>query len=444
GGIGPDGHIGFNVRGSDFYSTTRLTSTNYETQAAAATDLGGIEISRNRLVITIGLATITANPNCTAIIIAAGEAKAQIVADAIQQERNVRYPATVLHVLPNARFYFTQGAAKGLIERQHEVLVKSDAVSDELLEKIVVDLALEKRKRIRDLVGPDFQSNRFSAEVLKKRSENPETITQLVERRLIQKIERGMKSRSGQIFLHTEPHHDDLFLGYLPFIVRHIRDASNKHYFVTLTSGFTAVTNRYAFSLLNKLKQFLDRGAFDQLLRDGYFNPPNENGRNRDVWQYLDGVAAGGNLVKEEGEARRILRNLIFVFEDDNVENLKNRITELMNYFETQYPGKKDLPHIQRFKGMIREWEADCLWGYFGFNSSSVLHPRLGFYKGEIFTQEPTVEQDVMPVLNILRRVQPTIVSVALDPEASGPDTHYKVLQVMTEALRLCEQETGR
>ena len=36
GGIGPDGHIGFNIRGSDHYSTTRLTPTNFETQAAAA------------------------------------------------------------------------------------------------------------------------------------------------------------------------------------------------------------------------------------------------------------------------------------------------------------------------------------------------------------------------------------------------------------------------
>jgi len=53
GGIGPDGHIGFNVRGSDHFSTTRLTATNYETQAAAAGDLGGIEISRTRLVLTV-------------------------------------------------------------------------------------------------------------------------------------------------------------------------------------------------------------------------------------------------------------------------------------------------------------------------------------------------------------------------------------------------------
>ena len=39
GGIGPNGHIGFNIQGSDHFSTTRLMETNYETQAAASTDL---------------------------------------------------------------------------------------------------------------------------------------------------------------------------------------------------------------------------------------------------------------------------------------------------------------------------------------------------------------------------------------------------------------------
>ncbi|MCC5876512.1 MAG: glucosamine-6-phosphate deaminase, partial [Candidatus Sumerlaeia bacterium] len=48
GGIGPDGHIGFNPRGAHLFSPTRLTYTNYETEAAAAGDLGGIEVSRNR------------------------------------------------------------------------------------------------------------------------------------------------------------------------------------------------------------------------------------------------------------------------------------------------------------------------------------------------------------------------------------------------------------
>ena len=94
GGIGPDGHIGFNVRGSDHHSTTRLMATNYETQAASAGDLGGIEVARSRLVITIGLGTICHNPDCTAIILAAGEAKGRIVADAAEEQRSVLTPAS--------------------------------------------------------------------------------------------------------------------------------------------------------------------------------------------------------------------------------------------------------------------------------------------------------------------------------------------------------------
>ena len=85
GGIGPDGHIAFNTKGSDHHSGTRLTSTNFETQAIAASDMGGIEISGKRLVITVGLGTITYNPLTVAIIIAAGEAKALMVRNALEQ-----------------------------------------------------------------------------------------------------------------------------------------------------------------------------------------------------------------------------------------------------------------------------------------------------------------------------------------------------------------------
>ncbi len=444
GGIGPDGHIGFNVQGSDFYSTARLTATNYETQAAAAGDLGGIEVARHRLVITVGLATINYNPNCTAIIIAAGEAKAKVVADALQNKKHIHYPATVLHDLENARFYLTKGAAIKLTERQYDSVVKLESVTDEIAEKYVIDLAVEKNKRVVDLTLNDYESNRFCSSILNKRGESYKTLNKMVADKLISKFEKGTKPRFNQVFLHTEPHHDDLMLGYLPYIVRNTRDGSNSHYFVTLTSGFNAVTNNHVHDLLAKLKVFLEKGTFDKLISEGYFDPKNITGRNRDTWQYLDGVAANKVTMKDEGEARRLLAILFYIFEDDNIENLKNRISELLNYFQTQYPGKKDLPHIQRLKGMIREWEADCLWGYLGFNSSSVLHMRLGFYKGEIFTEEPTINRDVLPFLNMLRKVNPDVVSIALDPEASGPDTHYKVLQVITEALKLYQQETGR
>ena len=116
GGIGPDGHIAFNTRGSHPYSVTRLTETNFETQAVAAGDLGGIEISANRLVITIGLDTIVYNPNAVGIVIAAGEAKAGIVRDSLESSPTTQYPATILQKLTQGRFYLTRGAAVKLTD----------------------------------------------------------------------------------------------------------------------------------------------------------------------------------------------------------------------------------------------------------------------------------------------------------------------------------------
>ena len=444
GGIGPDGHIAFNVRGSDHYSTTRLTQTNYETQAAAATDLGGIEVARNRLVITIGLSTITYNKDAVAIIIAAGDAKARIVANSVQTEKSLLYPASVLQDLPNARFYLTRGAASRLVERQFEDFHRAETLSDEQVEKVIIDLALAKNKRIRELTRADFLSDRFTAEALRKTKQPHEKLARRVEQSLVAKIDRGLAQIEGKVFMHTAPHHDDIMLGYLPYIYHLVRTPKNKHYFNYMTSGFTAVTNRYVLNLLEILLRYIDTPEFQRMLEEDYFNPLNELGLNRDVYQYLDGVAADSPTMKEEALARRLLRIIVFLFEEDSIPHLKDRINELISYFRTQYPGKKDLAYIQQLKGMIREYEADLLWGYFGFNTSSVNHLRLGFYKGEIFTEEPEIQRDVMPVLNLLEKINPDVVTVALDPEGSGPDTHYKVLQAISEALKIYEKKTGR
>jgi len=444
GGIGPDGHIGFNVRGSDHHSTTRLTATNYETQAAAAGDLGGIEISRTRLVITIGLGTITYNPECTAVILAAGEAKAGVVADAVQGPTGVLIPATALRSLPGARLYVTLGAARRLRERQVVLLSACEAISDEQVEQALVDLALARNRRVLDLTESEARADPMAATVLKRREQPLAELTTMVHDRLVAKIEAGSHSLRETRFLHTEPHHDDLMLGYLPGIVRNVRDPSNEHHFVTLTSGFTAVSNRYMLRRLASLGDFLFSTEFAELDAEGYFDPDDEHCRNRDLWQYLDGIAARNERMREEGAARRLLRNLLAIFEETDLRAIRDRMKEIDHYLKTVYPGKKDPETIQEIKGMCREWEAETLWGYFGWQTSHMHHLRLGFYTGDIFTPVPTIERDVLPVLELMERVRPDVISVAFDPEASGPDTHYKVLQAVNEATHRYARQAGR
>jgi glucosamine-6-phosphate deaminase len=193
--------------------------------------------------------------------------------------------------------------------------------------------------------------------------------------------------------------------------------------------------------IMQNLKHHLVKDDFRVKFSEKYFSPKIKDGNIKDVNLYLDGFANHSRTLKNEALASRTLRNMIEIYEEDNPANLIDRVDELINYFTTQYPGKKDIPHVQKLKGMLREWEEEIVWAYFGFDGNSVSHLRLGFYQGEVFTENPEVNRDVLPILNLLREFKPTILTVALDPEGSGPDTHYKVLMAITEALKLYEKE---
>ncbi|MCD6175341.1 MAG: glucosamine-6-phosphate deaminase [Planctomycetes bacterium] len=444
GGIGPDGHIGFNIKGSDHHFTTRLCPTNYETQAAAATDLGGIEIARKSLVITIGLRTISRNPDCTVIIMAAGQAKAPIVAQAIESEPTIETPASVLGSLPNARFYLTRGAVSGLSEHSLDSIRKEPTLSDDEAEKIVVDLAVKNNKSLLEIKEEDIHNDRFASVAMEKVSQPIQELLEGTRSHILKKIEHGLETLTNKSFLHTEPHHDDIMLGYFAHVVRHLRSASNTHHFMALTSGFTSVSNEFMLKQIAALKKFITLPEFVALYNENYFRCDDMMARNRDVWQYLDGVAANSEYLKDEGCARRFIRNVTEVFASDSYEKFVGEITGLEKYFQSQYPGAVDSANIQRLKGMCREWEAECLWGYYGWQCDNISHLRLGFYTGDIFTQEPTHQRDVMPIVQKMEETNPDIVTVALDPEASGPDTHYKVLQAVAEALHIYQEKTGK
>ena len=96
---------------------------------------------------------------------------------------------------------------------------------------------------------------------------------------------------------------------------------------------------------------------------------------------------------------------------------------------------------IQKLKGMIREFEEELVWANYGVRVRDVHHLRLGFYKGDMFTEQPEKKRDVNPILKQLKEFKPTVISLALDPEGSGPDTHYKVLQTIANAVRLWNKE---
>ena len=437
GGIGPDGHIAFNTRGSDHYSTTRLTETNFETQAVAAGDLGGIEISKNRLVITIGLQTITFNPNAVAIIIAAGEAKAMVVKNSLEQEASNQYPASVLHHLKNGRFYLTKSAASKLKD-SIAAYYKQGEWTFEKTQRAIIDLCVKDDIYGHHLTIKDLKSDEWCS-LIPDLNEN--TVNEVIDS-FKRKIQRGIKAEENQRYYHTGPHHDDIMLGLFPHISHELRGASNEFTFSILTSGFTAVTNKFIISILHDTKEFISIGLIQMLKYPDFFNSGYQFKRDKDIYHYLNKVASGEPKQRRRGLSHRIIRDMVDLYQLKNKKELISKIDEILHILENSYDGEKNPKDIQLLKGRVREFEEELVWAHFGVQVKSVKHLRLGFYTGAIFTEQPERSRDVLPILEELRRTKPTIISLALDPEGSGPDTHYKVLQAIADAVKLWGEET--
>jgi glucosamine-6-phosphate deaminase len=437
GGIGPDGHIAFNTRGSDHFSTTRLTATNFETQAVAAGDLGGIEISRNRLVITIGLETITSNPKAAAIIIAAGEAKAQVVKDALESIPSNKYPATVLHKLNNARFYITKSAGAALTDSLDRYY-QTGEWTQEKSERAIIELCKRIDRYGHRLLMEDLKADRYCKLIPGLNDQTVQSVIDSINR----KIDKGQANEKNQIYYHTGPHHDDIMLGILPHITRQLRDASNTFHFAVLTSGFTAVTNHFVIKILRDTKKFLDEGKIQMTEYPDFFESGFKYKWDKDVSHYLNKVAAMDPVGMERGLCHRVVRAIVEIYGVQSKDDLRDTINEILSILNRSYDGEKNPPKIQTLKGMIREFEEELVWAHFGVQVKNVHHLRLGFYTGDIFTEQPERLRDVIPILEMFRKTKPTVISLALDPEGSGPDTHYKVLQAIAEAVKLWSKET--
>ncbi|MBS9524705.1 PIG-L family deacetylase [Litoribacter ruber] len=436
GGIGPDGHIAFNTRGSHLFSTTRLTETNFETQAVAAGDLGGIEVSANRLVITIGLDTIVYNPEAVGIIIAAGEAKAQIVKDSLETPMTNLYPATVLQKLKNGRFYMTKGAASKLTDSLDNYYKQGDW-TQEKTEKSIIDLCKKLGKYGHRLTLEDLKADKYTSMIP---NVSEETVKEVMDS-ILAKINRGTTKEKNEVLLHTGPHHDDISLGILPHITTQLQENTNEAHFSVLTSGFTAVTNTFVINTLTQTKQLLDEGRIQMVKYEDFYTSGFKIKTDKDVYQYLTNVASEDPEESLRGLCHRVVRALVEIYKVENTAGLRETINEVISILRNSYDGEKNPAKIQKLKGMIREFEEELVWAHFGVQVKNVHHLRLGFYTGDIFTEQPEKKRDVEPIVEMFRKIQPTKISLTLDPEGSGPDTHYKVLQATAEAVRVWSEE---
>ena len=299
-------------------------------------------------------------------------------------------------------------------------------------QKALLALANEKKVYGKKLKLKDLKKDKICS-MIPDLSES--TVNEIVDS-VHKKVEKGIKQEKNQIYYHTGPHHDDIMLGMMPQIIHLIREPSNKHIFTNMTSGFTSVTNDFIKKIIKNTLYLIAKKRIQMINYDDFFTYGFKKRWDKDVYHYLDKIANNDKEGQNRGLSHRIVRAIVEIYNVSSISELKNRLVKIISDLDNSYDGQKNSSDIQKLKGMVREYEEELVWANFGVRVKDVHHLRLGFYQGEIFTEQPEDARDVEPVLEQLKSINPTVISLALDPEGSGPDTHYKVLQTIAEAVR--------
>lgn len=158
-GIGRTGHIGFNEPGSSSDSRTRLVTLDTVTRRDAARDFLGEE-NVPRHAITMGVGTILEARKI--VLLAWGEAKANVLARAVEAAPNPELPASFLQMHENCLFVTDVAAASNLTRFNHPWKVGLVDWTPSLRRKAVVWLTGQVQRPILKLVDEDYAKHSLS------------------------------------------------------------------------------------------------------------------------------------------------------------------------------------------------------------------------------------------------------------------------------------------
>ena len=237
----------------------------------------------------------------------------------------------------------------------------------------------------------------------------------------------------------------------------------NVNHFAYLTSGFHSVEDKMLLKLSKSvMNQAGQAGQGDQAITgfSGLPIPPSGKGHpgaadetilSRIVHQgeltrdydelmavFLDHFSRGEEEGKDHVEMCIFLRMVAVVWAIVPTQSYANLVTQLServnwllnDYLPNQHPGDAVPVNMQLLKGCMRESEVDRVWALSKMPMNRIHHMRSKFYTDDFFCPMPSLEDDALPFANLCRSRQPDLLTVAFDPEGTGPDTHYKVLQV--------------
>ncbi len=395
-GIGRTGHIGFNEPGSKKTSRTRMITLDRITRQDAASDFFGDENVPRRAV-TMGVGTILDAREI--IIIAYGEHKASIVAEAVEGEISSSVSASFLQEHERAMFVMDTAAAQMLTRYRCPWLLGPIEWSEFLIRKAVIWLSQKIEKPVLKLTEEDY--NEHGLQDLLAKHGRAYDINVRIFRHLQSTItgwpggkpdlykEPGDRPRAhDEIFPKTvlifSPHPDDDVISMGGTLVRLVEQKHDVHV-AYQTSGNIAVFDDDAIRFCEFAADFNRQFGVDAV-------------RTTELEQHVE-------------------------------EFLKNK-----------QPGQVDSAEVQTIKGLIRQGEARAAARLCGVHENHMHFLNMPFYETGTVKKSPLGEDDIEMIVDLYRELKPHQIYAAGDLR-DPHGTHRVCLSAILQACKRVENE---
>ncbi len=396
-GIGRTGHIGFNEPGSGKNSRSRLITLDRVTRKDAASDFFGEE-NVPRRALTMGVGTILDARQI--ILIAFGEHKAPIIANAVEGEITSSVAASFLQQHPQADIYLDSAAAQSLSRFRAPWTYGPVDWDERGIRKAAIWLARHLDKPLLKLVEEDF--NEGGLQDLLAKHGPAYDINLRVFRHLQNTVTgwpAGKPAHAKQPGDRTQAH-DDIFPKRILIFSPHPDDD-------VISMGGTLI-------------RLADQGHHVHVA-----------------------YQTSGNIAVFDDDAIRFSEfaadfNRAFDVDADRTNTLEAHIEKFLKHKKA---GQVDSHEVQMIKGMIRRGEARAATRWCGLPESNLHFLDMPFYETGRVKKKPLAEADIAMIVDLLREVQPHQIYAAGD--LSDPHgTHRTCLSAVLQAcIRLADEE---
>lgn len=393
-GIGGNGHIGFNEPGSLPTSKTRLMMLDHSTRVAAASDFGGELTKVPKKAITLGVAKILQAKRV--VLLAWGERKAKVIAEAVEGKVSEINPASYLQTHPNALFVVDEAAASDLKRIKTPWLVEDVIWDSKMTKKAVTNLALSLKKPILKLTNEDYNNYGLS-DLLAQYGQAYD-----ININIFNQLQHTITGWPG-----GKPNADD----------------SNRPERATPAKKRCIIFSPHPDDDIISMG-----GTFQRLVDQGH--------------EVHVGYQTSGNIAVADDEALRFIDFVVDYndkFEIDNEQSL-SIFKKAKEFIETKKPSDIDIDEVKYVKGLIRRGEAKATCRFVGTPVENAHFMEMPFYETGTVQKKPIGEDDIRVVMELIEKIRPHQIYAAGDL-ADPHGTHKVCLDAIFEAVRRLKEK---